>query len=489
MSFCKHQNSETRTKKKQQQEPFRNDKQFMEQVRWFAPPGKLFDKSEFHGNVKWAAEELVTQSLIWAWQETKNVTNAFEKSRDICDDLKLPGTVRNFTSFMNALTRNRELFHNRLRERFQTLAEEVGGERFRTKGWVLIGFDGSRVTAPRSESNEQAFCAPNYGNGPKAKYGKKKSKGMRRKRNKDNPPQPQKPQAWLTMMWHMSLQLPWSWRLGPSNSSELEHVRDMLTLEKFPEKTLFCGDAGFVGYPLWSTIMSVAKQHFLVRVGANVDLLSETADVRQCGGQVLCWPKGRMNSGDPPLRLRLVNLTIGKTPMWFVTNVLNKRELSDKRIQEFYKMRWGVEVAFRGLKQTLDKCTLKCRNSDRLLAELDWAIRAMAVAELIALREQMRKGSANRRGSRKDPQRRSLAKTMRALRKCMSRLHKVPAADAGLLRALSDAVVQRYNNRTDKRSRYRPRNPDKKPLGDPNVTKLSAEQLRKLRQHQQHAQA
>ncbi|MFN9136023.1 MAG: hypothetical protein ACK5YE_09300, partial [Planctomyces sp.] len=64
-----------------------------------------------------------------------------------------------------------------------------------------------------------------------------------------------------------------------------------------------------------------------------------------------------------------------------------------------------------------------------------------------------------------------------------------PAADAGLLRALSDAVVQRYNNRTDKRSRYRPRNPDKKPLGDPNVTKLSAEQLRKLGQHQQHAQA
>ena len=173
----------------------------------------------------------------------------------------------------------------------------------------------------------------------------------------------------------------------------------MSTRENYPERHRFGGEAGYVVYPLGSTKISVATQHVLVRVGANVDLLSETADVRQCGGQVLCWPKGRMNSGDPPLRLRLVNLTIGKTPMWFVTNVLNKRELSDKRIQEFYKMRWGVEVAFRGLKQTLDKCTLKCRNSDRLLAELDWAIRAMAVAELITLREQMRKRSANRTGT------------------------------------------------------------------------------------------
>ena len=50
-------------------------------------------------------------------------------------------------------------------------------------------------------------------------------------------------------MWHMGLRLPWTWRLGPSNSSERDHVREMLKQEAFPENTLFCGDAGFIGYP------------------------------------------------------------------------------------------------------------------------------------------------------------------------------------------------------------------------------------------------
>ncbi len=217
-----------------------------------------------------------------------------------------------------------ELFHDRLRDQFQLLAEDVGGERFSTRGWVLIGFDGSRVSAPRTQSNERAFCAPNYGKGKKAKYGKKKSKGMRRTRNKQNPPQPPKPQAWITMMWHMSLRLPWSWRL--------------------------------------------------------------------------------------------VQVTVGKTKMWILTSVLSERKLSKKQITKFYKMRWGIEVEFRGLKQTLDKHTLKCRNSDRLLVELAWSIRAMAVAELIALREQMSNASERETDADYDPQDRSLANTMRALR-------------------------------------------------------------------------
>jgi len=484
MSRRKQQSTAKCTNKQQRQEQqtVKNDKLFRELIHWFIPPGELFHKSEFHGNVKWNAEEVVAQTLIWSWQQAKNVTDAFDQAREICDDLKLSRSIVTYTAFMNALTRHRELFHDRMCDQFQRLAEDVSGERFSTRGWVLIGFDGSRVSAPRTQSNERALCAPNYGKGKKALYGKKKSKGMRRTHNKQNPPQPPKPQAWVTMMWHMSLRLPWSWRLGPSNSSERDHVKDMLRHEDFPENTLFCGDAGFVGYELWSDILK-AGQHFLVRVGANVDLLSEQADVKKCGGgEVLCWPKGRMNSGEPPLRLRLVRVTVGKTKMWILTSVLSERKLSKKQIVKYYKMRWGIEVEFRGLKQTLDKHTLKCRNSERLLVELDWSIRAMAVAELIALREQMSNASERATDTEYDPQDRSLANTMRALRKCMRQLHKFPETDNDLLQALSRAVVQRYNNRTDKRARYRPKNPDKKPLGDPNVIKISTEQRRKLQQ-------
>src|SRR5262249_59135216 len=139
-------------------------------------------------------------------------------------------------------------------------------------GWVPIAFDGSRSTAPRTKSNEQAFCAAHYGKGKTARYRKKKTKGMRRKKNQRNPAQPQEPQTWITLLWHMGLRLPWSWRLGPSDSSERAHVMDMLRTEAFPPHTLFCGDAGFCGYPLWACVLA-QHRHFLVRVGSNVGLL------------------------------------------------------------------------------------------------------------------------------------------------------------------------------------------------------------------------
>jgi Transposase DDE domain len=317
-----------------------------------------------------------------------------------------------------------------------------------------------------------------------AKYGKKKSQGLRRQRNQNQKPQPQAPQAWITMLWHMKLRLPWTWRLGPSNSSERGHVVEMLEQEEFPDETLFCGDAGFVGYPLWHTILK-RLANFLVRVGANVSLLSETADIRKCGGGiVLCWPKGRMNSGDPPLRLRLVKVQIGRTKMWMLTSVLDRYKLTKRQIVRIYKMRWGIEVEFRGLKQTLDKHTLRCRNSDRLLVELDWSIRAMAIAELLALREQMTTEDGTP-DEAYDPIDRSLANTMRALRTCMRNLHQRPRPEDRLRHQLSKALVQRYVNHTDKRSRYRPKNPDKKPLGDPEIRKMTTEERNKLVEFQQ----
>ena len=446
------------------------------------PRGSLFDQSEFHGNIKWCPEAVVIQALIWSWQEATNVTDAFQQTLEICQSLKLEGTIKTYTGFMDALTRYRALFQDRLQDRLQTLAEEVVGSQSRTDGWLLIGFDGSRISAPRTKSNEKALCAPNYGKGMEAKYGKKKSKGMRRKRNKKNPPHPPKPQAWVTMMFGMSSRIPLRWRLGPSNASERDHVKAMLIEKKFPEKTLFCGDAGFVGYPLWSAILNKG-QNFVVRVGANVELLSEHADIEaRDGGKVLCWPKGQMDSGEPPLTLWLRKVVVGKTAMWMLTSV---RELSESQIVRYYKMRWGIEVEFRGLKQTLDKHMLRCRNSERLLVELDWSIFAMAFAELIALKQQI--GNASERGTNTgyDPKDRSLANTMRALRKCMRQLHKSPAPADHLLHWLSRAVVQRYKPRTNKQARYRPKNPDKKPLGDPNVRPLSTEQLRKLEQMEQ----
>lgn len=288
-------------------------------------------------------------------------------------------------------------------------------------------------------------------------------------------------------MWHRGLRLPWTWRLGPSNSSERGHVQEILQQDQFPKNTLFCGDAGFVGYPLWSSIIRKGG-NFLVRVGANVKLLSDQVDITKLGdGIVLCWPKDKLQSGEPPLRLRLLQVKVGKTKMWMLTNVLDTRKLTKKQIVRYYKMRWGIEVEYRGLKQTIDKRKLRCRNSDRLLAELDWSLRGMAIAELIALRQQIQAKETKHRNY--DPKDRSLANTLRELRRCMRNLDKVVEPSNSLLTKLAQAIVQRYNNHTDKRARYRRNNPDIKPLGDPSVRKLTAIERKKLRIHQVNAAA
>ncbi len=106
-----------------------------------------------------------------------------------------------------------------------------------------IALTWSRQFGSKTKSNEQAYCATNYGKGKTARYRKKKSKGMRRKANQKNRPQPQEPQAWITMLWHMGLRLPWMWRLGPSNSSERAHVIEMVSAGEFPKKDALCGDA------------------------------------------------------------------------------------------------------------------------------------------------------------------------------------------------------------------------------------------------------
>jgi hypothetical protein len=376
-----------------------------------------------------------------------------------------------------------------LRSVVQQRMPQCGGKFWRISKWVPIAFDGSRSTAPRTKANEAALCAKNYGKGKTAKYRKKKSKGLRRKKNQGCKAQPQEPQAWITLMWHMGLRLPWCWRLGPSNASERQHVVDMAQTESFPKDTLFCGDAGFVGYPLWSNLLARGG-HFLVRVGANVSLLQTHGDCcfSRKGQDMLvyCWPKTVMQAQQPPLRLRLVLLFLGSTKVWMLTSVLNERRLSNAQMIAFYKMRWGIEVEFRGLKQTLDRAKLRCREDQRLLVELDWSILAMAVAELLAIKEQLAtpppKSGAKGRARAGNPTKRSLAKTMRALRGCLRNLSEPPVSGKALTCQLREAVTDSYERKASKKARYRPPNPDKKPLGDPKLRRLTPKEKLNLKQ-------
>lgn len=448
-------------------------------LEWFLSDGDIFSKVKLHGNTSWLPKSLVWLALCWAWSESRNLTDAFGEAVGFCKSISTSSALSTYQGFMGALARWTSEFIRLLCLLLQQRMEEIGGKFWRVGEWVLIAFDGSRSTVPRTMANEKAFCAANYGLGKTAQYRKKKTKGMRRQKNEKNPPHPQEPQVWITLMWHMGLRLPWMWRLGPSNSSERAHVIEMLHAGKSPKNTLFCGDAGFVGYPLWSEILERGGQ-FLIRVGANVSLLAESADFTLLRkGLVLCWPKAMMRSHQSPLRLRLVKVRIGKLQVCLLTSVLASANLPVKQIIQFYKMRWGIEIEFRGLKQTLDRAKLRSRNDQRLLVELDWSIMAMAVAELFALKEQLAV-SADRHRPPPDPAKRSLANAIRALRQCLRNLHSIPESGRDLRTQLAAAVTDSYQRMAAKRARYRPPNPDKKPLGQPKLRKLTRREKKQL---------
>ncbi len=442
--------------------------------RWLLPDGGRFADFRLHGNTTWDPVDLVWLALCWAWSEARNLTDAFTAAAEQCRRTGVE-PMGSYNGMMDVLVRWGERLITRLQPVVHERMKEIGGTHWRNGGFVPIAFDGARSSAPRTADNERALCAENYGKGVTARYGRKKSKGLRRKRNAARKTIPQEPQAWITLMWHMGLRLPWTWRLGPSDSSERDHVKAMV--DEFPENTLFCGDAGFVGYPLWSRIVG-AGHDFLVRVGANVHLLGEKADCELVhrGQTVLCWPANARRR--PPLRLRLVRIRVGRTDMWMLTSVLHRHTLTRKRIAGLYAARWGIEVEIRGLKQTLDRGRLRSRNPKRLMAELHWSLTAMAVAELFALREQLAAEPTD--DDPPDPARRSLARTMRALRWALTHPRDVPEEGDDLPTRLRHARTDDYHRRSSKRARHRPRNPDKRPLGEPNLRPLEPDERLRL---------
>jgi len=338
---AKKEKEQTRRTARQELQRKTHAEEFRKRLKWLLPTEGIFAGLKRHGNTTWLFSTLVFLALCWAWAENKNAVDSFTYGSEWCRTQSGATALSTYQGMMYALEPWTEPLMKILWKVLHERMEQIGGEFWRTDGWVPIAFDGSRDSAPRTKSNEAAFCAENHGQGKTAKYRKKKSKDMRRKNNKQNPSAAPKPQVWITLMWHMGLRLPWTWRLGPSNASERGDVIDMLEHEEFPENTLFCGDAGFVGYPLWSAILG-RGHHFLVRVGANVSLLVEQGNaVRKDNMTVLSWPESARVAGLPALKLRLVKVKVGKTWMWMLTSVLDKDQLSVKTIRELYKQRWG----------------------------------------------------------------------------------------------------------------------------------------------------
>lgn len=119
----------------------------------------------------------------------------------------------------------------------------------------MFAIDGTRVEVPKTAANERYF-------------------------SKAHQEANSRLQAWLTVLWHLGLGLPWSFRHGPGFSGEREHLVEMLP--DLPAGSMIAADAGFTCYALWQSLLEHGHS-FLIRVGSNVRLLEAEGKLRRRG--------------------------------------------------------------------------------------------------------------------------------------------------------------------------------------------------------------
>jgi hypothetical protein len=428
----------------------------------WALDGRLFARLRVHGNTRWAVREFVLLALFWTWSDCPTLTGAFAHARHWCRVLLGKVVLKSYQGFAGALTTWTATLMPLLWDRLHQRMAAVAGGYWRIGGWLPLAVDGSRCTTPRTRANERGLNSPTFGRGAKARS-RRKWKNKRRRRKP--PAQPVHPQIWLTLLWHMGLKMPWAWRCGPSYASERHHLMELLQSRQFPEQTLFCGDAGFVGYELWQTILGQG-QHFLMRVGGNVRLLRRLGRVRQRDDLLFFWPHTAAAARQPPLQLRLLSFQTGRCRVYAVTDVLDEGALPLRQAQLLYTNRWGVELQFRAFKQTFGRRKLRSRIPARAYAELEWSLLGLWLIQLLAAAEQIPWGI--------DPGRGSVSLAVQIFREVMWGGQPI-----GWREQLRGAVKDSYQRRSKKAARYRPQKKDKPAAGKPVIVTANAK-LKKI---------
>jgi len=225
---------------------------------------------------------------------------------------------------------------------------------WRTQGWCVLAVDGSRLNLPRTRALRR--WSPVAGKAHTA------------------------PQLFVTCLYHPASGLLWDYRVGPGTASERRHLRAMLA--RLPERTLLLADAGFVGFDL---LTRLTRQHiaFVVRAGANVHLLEAPGGRgRRTDTPVWLWPPDHQTRHRPLGLRRLVLRHRGRT-MTLLTNVRSPATLSKRQARALYARRWGIEVFYRQLKQTLGKRTLQSRTPERAVAEARLALQGLWLCGLL----------------------------------------------------------------------------------------------------------
>ena len=436
---------------------------------WLFQSAKLSDVL-FRQECTWTPKGLIFTAILWAWSDEKTLTDRFFLARKVVVRIGiLPRTpAKSYQAFLKLLRTWTTTLMIALVVAFRGRMQTDLADRFKVRGFSVFGVDGSRLELPRTESNERRF-------GPASTRQKRESKGRDKSRRRartraarDRRAREKKsnsPQMWLTAMFHVGTGLPWDWRIGPSDSSERDHLQQMIAA--LPADALITADAGFVGYETWKEILDSGR-HLLVRVGSNVRLLRKLGYAKESGGTVYLWPDREAARKRPPLVLRLVVAHNGRHPIYLVTSVLDPSRLSDQDLLKLYGLRWGIELLYRHFKQTFERRKLRSHSADNAELEATWSLLGLWAMCLHAQVEQAREGFPARRLS--------VAKVLRAYRSSLREYKSPPDPGESLQMLLKKAVLDTYT-RADKTSRDYPRKKRPRVIGAPELVNATRDQV------------
>lgn len=374
----------------------------------------------FHA--RWCDRMLVLMALLMGWSHGDNLGERFTHSRATLVSM-YPSRRRSGNSYrgfiatlMRHSTRLVELLTTHLRE---ALRERVGHARFLVHGWCVFAVDGTKIELPRTDANIEAFGLANK---PHAA-----------------------PQCLMVALLHLASGVIWAFDRDRADGCERSMLRRMLG--ELPTRSLVVADAGYPGFEVMCAILMAGHQ-FVLRAGANVRLLRKLGlDAREHdGGIVYLWPAREQKRGRRPIVLRMLRVRDGRgRQMCLLTGVLDRARLSDEAMLDIYRQRWGIEVCYRELKQTMGHRKLASTSPTHAWVELDWLVMSQWALQVLELNvARMRRGVSG---------------VLRVVREVMSRC-AARTRRANILRRLREAVKPDRSRRTSaKQKRHWPRRP------------------------------
>jgi hypothetical protein len=387
----------------------------------------LFSNLRLRSDARWDPQRLCYQAILMAFDSGGCLRDRFAHVRQRIGWL-FPKTRRvgkTYQGFVEALRRHSGVLLERVTAHLRSQVQAMAGRHWLLEGFCAFAVDGSQIDCPRTQANLEGLG----------------------RRGKD----PLRPSLWLTMLWHVGTGLPWAWRIGKATVGEHAHLREMLGV--LPPQALLLMDAGFASYELLQEILQ-AGHSFLVRVGSHRQLLRRLGyAARETASTVYLWPAEHREG--PPLVLRLICRGSGEGKVFLLTN-LPKEQLSRKQAGRLYRARWGIEVYYRTLKQTLERRKMLSGSPDLAQLELAWTLAGLWLSGLLGVEALIQDGQS--------PTRLSMATALRVLREAVEgRLR--PRID----RALAQAVKDQYPRDRPKTSRDWP---DRKHDSPPKAPKM-----------------